>query len=61
MRNAFCGTAHIFRVPSVFVVGTDREVRFACSNPDYKVRLDPAGVREAAKAALLAANAGVQQ
>lgn len=32
-------THHLLPVPAVFVVGTDGIIRFAHSNPDYKVRL----------------------
>jgi len=31
---------HMLPVPAVFLVNTDRVIRFAHSNPDYKVRLD---------------------
>jgi peroxiredoxin len=36
-------------VPSVFVVGRDGIVRFAHSDPDFKVRLAPAAVLAAVK------------
>ena len=42
---------HILPHPAVFVADTAGKIRFAYSNPDYKVRLEPAKVLEAAKAA----------
>jgi peroxiredoxin len=44
-------THHILPVPSVFVVGKDQKVKFVYANADYRVRLEPAKVLEAAKAA----------
>ncbi len=41
-------THHLLPVPSVFVVGTDGVIKFAYSNPDYKVRLEPEEVLAAA-------------
>jgi peroxiredoxin len=43
---------HLLPVPSVFIVGTDGVIRFAYSNPDYKVRLEPEKVLAAAKRAM---------
>ncbi len=43
---------HLLPVPSVFLVGTDGVIDFAYSNPDYKVRLEPAALLAAAKAAV---------
>ncbi len=40
---------HILPVPSVFIIGTDRTIRFVHSNPDYRVRLAESKVLEAAK------------
>ncbi len=40
---------HILPVPSVFIVGIDRTIRFVYSNPDYRVRLAASKVLEAAK------------
>lgn len=38
----FSGEAHhILPVPSVFIAGTDGTIRYAYSNPDYKVRIKP--------------------
>jgi len=42
---------HILPHPAVFVVKTTGIIRFAHVNPDFKVRLEPAKVLEAAKAA----------
>jgi peroxiredoxin len=41
---------HILPYPAVFVAGTDGKVLFAHVNPDYKVRLEPEKVLEAARA-----------
>lgn len=43
---------HLLPVPAVFIVGTDSIVKFVYVNPDYKVRLEPAVLLAAAKAAL---------
>lgn len=43
--------AHVLPVPSVFVIGTDGRIKFVYANPDYKVRLEPAKVLQAAKEA----------
>ncbi len=37
---------HMLPVPAVFLVGTDGVIRFAHSDPDYKVRLDPEKILE---------------
>src|SRR5271170_4661594 len=42
---------HILPHPAVFVVNTKGVIRFAHVNPDFKVRLEPSKVLEAAKAA----------
>ncbi len=42
-------THHLLPVPSVFIAGTDGIIRFAYSNPDYKVRLEPEKVLAAAQ------------
>lgn len=39
-------------VPSVFIVGTDGIIKFSYVNPNYKIRLDPHVMLEAARAAL---------
>ena len=43
---------HLLPVPSVFVTATDGTIEFQYANPDYKVRLDPAVLLAAARAAL---------
>ncbi len=43
---------HLLPVPAAFVVGTDGVIRFSYVNPNYRVRIDPAVVLAAAKAAL---------
>ena len=43
---------HLLPVPSVFLVGRDRIIQFSYVNPNYKVRIDPAVLLEAAKAAM---------
>jgi peroxiredoxin len=40
---------HILPVPAVFIVDTDGIVRFDYVNPDYKVRIDPDELLEAAR------------
>ena len=42
---------HLLLAPSVFLVGTDGVVQFSYVNPNYEVRIDPAVLLEAAKAA----------
>ena len=42
---------HILPHPAVYIAGTNGVIRFAYFNPDYKIRLEPAKVLEAAKAA----------
>lgn len=42
---------HILPHPAVFVADTAGMIRFAYVNPDYKVRLEPAKILEAANAA----------
>jgi peroxiredoxin len=43
---------HRLPYPSVFVVDTAGVIRFAHVNPDYRMRLEPAKILEAARAAL---------
>lgn len=43
---------HALPVPSVFILGVDGTIKFEYVNPDYKVRLDPAVLLAAARAAL---------
>ncbi len=42
---------HILPHPAVFIAGTNGVIRFAHFNADYKVRLEPAKILEAARAA----------
>jgi len=42
---------HILPHPAVFVANTNGIIRFAHVNPDYKVRLEPSKILEAARAA----------
>jgi peroxiredoxin len=42
---------HILPHPAVFVVDTNGRIRFADVNPDYRTRLEPARILEAAKGA----------
>lgn len=42
---------HLLPVPSVFIVGTDGRIKFAYTNPNYKVRLEPELLLSAARAA----------
>ena len=44
-------THHLLPHPAVFVADTDGKIRFAHVNPDYKVRLEPAKILEAARPA----------
>lgn len=43
---------HQLPVPAVFLIGTDAVIDFQYVNPDYKVRLDPDLLLEAARVAL---------
>ena len=43
---------HLLPVPSVFVVDRGGIIQFSYSNPDYKVRIDPGDLVDAARAAL---------
>src|SRR5258708_6687365 len=47
---------HILPYPSVFIANTNGVIRFAHVNPDYKVRLEPAKILEAARAAKAGTN-----
>ena len=49
LETASGETHHLLPVPSVFIAGTDGVIRFAYSNPDYKVRLEPEKVLAAAQ------------
>jgi peroxiredoxin len=40
---------HLLPVPSVFIVDTGATVRYVYANPDYKVRLDPERILQAAR------------
>lgn len=44
-------THHLLPHPAVFVVGEDGVIRFVHVNPDYKTRLDPEAILEAAREA----------
>lgn len=44
-------TAHWLPVPTVFVIGRDRVIRFTASNPDIKIRLPASELLAAARAA----------
>ncbi len=43
---------HILPHPAVFIVNTNGVVRFVHVNPDYKVRLEPAAILEAARTSM---------
>jgi peroxiredoxin len=43
---------HLLPVPSVFVIGHDGVIQFSYVNPNYKVRIDPGVLMEAAKAVI---------
>lgn len=43
---------HLLPVPAAFIVTRDGIIRFSYVNPDYKVRIDPDLLFEAAKASL---------
>jgi len=45
-------THHMLPVPAAFVIDTKGVIRYAYVNPDYKVRVDPEVLVDAAKAAL---------
>ena len=49
---------HLLPVPAVFILGTDGTVKFVYANPDYKTRLSPDVLLEAAKSALERADDG---
>jgi peroxiredoxin len=42
---------HILPVPAAYIVGTDGVIRFDYVNPNYKVRVDPEALLEAAREA----------
>ncbi len=43
---------HLLPVPAVFIIGQDGLIKFTYVNPDYKIRVDPTVLVDAAKAAL---------
>lgn len=43
---------HLLPVPAAFIIDKDGIIRFSYVNPDYKVRIDPDLLVEAAKAGL---------
>ena len=49
LEDASGETHHILPVPSVFLIDRDGSIRFAYSNPDYKVRLENDRLVEAAR------------
>ena len=50
LEEASGETHHILPVPSVFLIDTEGVIRFAYSNPDYKVRPENAQIVAAARA-----------
>lgn len=50
LEDASGETHRLLPVPSVFVTGTDGEIRFSYVNPDYKVRIDAGTLLAAARA-----------
>lgn len=52
LEEASGETHHALPVPAAFVVAPGGVIKFAYVNPDYKVRIDPAQLVEAARAAL---------
>ena len=40
---------HLLPVPSVFIVDTQRKIRFVYSNPDHRVRIETKALVEAAQ------------
>lgn len=52
LEEASGETHHLLPVPSVFVVDSSGSIQFSYSNPDYKVRIDPRDLVDAARAAL---------
>jgi peroxiredoxin len=45
-------THHYLPVPATYIVGTDGVIDFMYANPDYKIRIDPVLLREAARLAV---------
>jgi peroxiredoxin len=43
---------HLLPVPAVFLTGLDGTITYAHADPDYKERLDPSAILDAARAAL---------
>ncbi len=52
LEEASGSTHHLLPVPAVFIVGTDGRIKFSYVNPDYKTRLAPDVLLEAAESAL---------
>lgn len=52
LEDASGETHHLLPVPAVFIVGTDGIIKFGYANPNYKVRLPPGDLLDAARAAL---------
>jgi peroxiredoxin len=49
LQDASGQTHPLLPVPAVYIVATDGTIRFSHSNPDYKTRLEPEKIIEAAK------------
>lgn len=52
LEDASGETHYLLPVPAVFIAGTDGVIRYAYSNPDYTIRLEPEGLLEAAEEAV---------
>ena len=52
LEEASGETHHLLPVPSVFLVGRDRVIRFRYYNPDHTVRLDTDSLLAAAREAI---------
>jgi peroxiredoxin len=52
LEEASGETHHMLPVPTVFVLDTNGTIRYVYSNADYKVRIDPAELIDAARNAL---------
>jgi peroxiredoxin len=52
LEKATGDTAHVLPVPAVYILGTDGVIRFVHYDPNFKVRMDPAEILQAAKKAL---------
>ena len=52
LEDASGESHHLLPVPAVFLTGLDGTITYAHADPDYKERLDPTAILEAARAAL---------